>query len=218
MKPYACEGCATKITDKVSECPSCGLSNPYWGTGWLWIAMILIYVIFAEAAPAISIISLMVGGYVIYKRGSKIRAKRKIYLPTKNKSPKNKEITGKNTSKNLANEANFYKKMASNSVNKEISGSSDTFNSSSGYDNYTFDTLWSGREGIEFRYKDRNGSSSRRILTLTKISSNQHGEIYFGGYCHFREEYRTFKIERISKIEYAGKKFNAEELLNILLD
>jgi len=52
---------------------------------------------------------------------------------------------------------------------------------------------------IEISYTKFDGTTSKRILSdvhYSKVYSNTHIE----GYCHIREERRTFKIDRISSV------------------
>lgn len=200
MNPYLCKGCYTKIATKVNICPKCGLSKPKWGTAWIWLLTIFIYIGCAKQYPSISVMSLVVGGVFIFIRGRAIRMKRKVYLPSKTNPSKQKDLN---------KEISFYKKMA---ANRHI----DTIDKNVKAKNYvSADTLWTGNVEIEFSYKDSVGNYSRRIITLKKVEQNNYGDLYLGGYCSERGEYRTFKVSSIkSKIKYSGVEYSVSEFID----
>ena len=58
---------------------------------------------------------------------------------------------------------------------------------------------------IEIEYVKYDGTSSKRSISDLSYS-DEYGDDYIVGYCHLREEYRTFKISRIRRID--GKSFS----------
>ena len=56
------------------------------------------------------------------------------------------------------------------------------------------------KKAIRFSYSKFNGDSSTRTVSEVNYS-HDFGDDYISGYCHLRNEDRTFKINRISKIE-----------------
>ena len=58
---------------------------------------------------------------------------------------------------------------------------------------------------IEIEYVKYDGTSSKRSISDLSYSG-EYGDDYIVGYCHLREEYRTFKISRIRRID--GKSFS----------
>ena len=59
---------------------------------------------------------------------------------------------------------------------------------------------------IEIEYVKYDGTSSKRSISDLSYS-DEYGDDYIVGYCHLREEYRTFKISRIRRID--GKSFSS---------
>ena len=53
---------------------------------------------------------------------------------------------------------------------------------------------------IEIVYKNHDGSDSVRTLSDIQYSA-EYGDNYIKALCHLRNEYRTFKIDRISDLK-----------------
>ena len=53
---------------------------------------------------------------------------------------------------------------------------------------------------IEFYYSNYNGEASKRTVSNVDYS-DEFGSEYISGYCHLREEDRTFKIQRMSSVK-----------------
>ena len=53
---------------------------------------------------------------------------------------------------------------------------------------------------LEFYYSNYNGEASKRTVSNLDYSE-EFGTEYISGFCHLREEDRTFKIERISRLK-----------------
>lgn len=60
-------------------------------------------------------------------------------------------------------------------------------------------TIWEGSRHIRFAYSDHSGDSSEREVTVRRVVSlgRANGDTYFLGYCHLRNEPRTFRLDRI---------------------
>lgn len=56
--------------------------------------------------------------------------------------------------------------------------------------------VWKGNKTISFRYKNYNGDKSDRIVDVKQIVLLDNWW-YFRGYCHDRQEDRTFRADRI---------------------
>lgn len=77
--------------------------------------------------------------------------------------------------------------------------------------------LWSGSIDIEFTYESRSGKTRRKV-TLQKVMCNENGDIYLRGYCHVREEIRTFSRNSIATmILVSGKRYEVEDFVTDFL-
>jgi hypothetical protein len=77
--------------------------------------------------------------------------------------------------------------------------------------------LWHGSIDIEFTYESRSGRTRRKV-TLQKVMRNDRGSIYLRGYCHVREEIRTFSRDSIATmILVKGKRYEVEDFVTDFL-
>jgi len=77
--------------------------------------------------------------------------------------------------------------------------------------------LWNGSLDIEFTYESRSGRTRRKV-TLQKVMRNESGRIYLRGYCHVREEIRTFSRDSIATmILVKGKRYEVEDFVTDFL-
>jgi hypothetical protein len=76
------------------------------------------------------------------------------------------------------------------------------------------ETLWRGNEEIAFSYESNDGRKSRRTVTLRRLLRSRNNAIYFRGFCHLRDEERTFADAGItSKITHKGKRYDWEDFV-----
>jgi len=60
-------------------------------------------------------------------------------------------------------------------------------------------TLWSGKPHIiEFSYFSSKEEKTKRKAEINRVTEGGNGKIYLQGYCHMRNETRTFDINRIT--------------------
>jgi len=76
-------------------------------------------------------------------------------------------------------------------------------------------TIWRGApKTIEFSYESFKEEKTRRKVDVRKIVKNSRGIIYLRGFCHLRNEERTFRADNItSKILESGHHYNVGEWL-----
>lgn len=74
--------------------------------------------------------------------------------------------------------------------------------------------IWEGSEDIEFTYESRNGRVRRKV-TLQTVLRNDKYNVYLRGFCHVRNEERTFSAYSIlTKILVKGKRYEIEDFLS----
>ena len=82
-------------------------------------------------------------------------------------------------------------------------------------DNLT--VLWAGDETIEFTYETRD--KSRRKVTVKEVCVDQKGYLCLIGFCHLRQEKRTFKACNIvTKIKQKSKRYDVDEWIEDVLN
>ncbi|TLX57862.1 hypothetical protein DN826_06405 [Stutzerimonas nosocomialis] len=61
------------------------------------------------------------------------------------------------------------------------------------------ETIWTGSKRIRFAYRNAMSDGSDREVTVHKVEagSGHDDDIYFQGYCHLRNEPRTFRLDRV---------------------
>ncbi len=74
-------------------------------------------------------------------------------------------------------------------------------------------TIWAGAPiAISFTYQNNDGDRSRRRVDVDEIQRDHNGEIYLTGFCHRRNENRTFRASRIqSDISINGRRLDPFE-------
>lgn len=74
-------------------------------------------------------------------------------------------------------------------------------------------TLWAGEiSGVEFTYVSFDGERSRRQVDVEELMFNEQGQFYLRGFCHKRQEQRTFKVMNIeTKLKVGSKRYEFEE-------
>jgi len=74
--------------------------------------------------------------------------------------------------------------------------------------------LWSGSEDVEFTYESRSGRVRRKV-TVQKVLRNDEFTVYLRGFCHVRNEERTFSTDSIrTKILVKGTRYDVEDFLS----
>lgn len=73
--------------------------------------------------------------------------------------------------------------------------------------------LWHGEVEATFSYRSRKTQErTRRTVTVTSIVRDHKDALYLRGFCHLRNEDRTFALDRITtKLTIGGKKYDAME-------
>lgn len=64
---------------------------------------------------------------------------------------------------------------------------------------------------VAISYQDSRGEISQRDVAVLSL-----GKQYFRGYCYLREEFRTFKITRVTELEVSSNPFDVQYLLHQL--
>jgi len=73
--------------------------------------------------------------------------------------------------------------------------------------------LWRGSIDIEFTYESRS-ERTRRKVTLQNVLRNERGNIYLRGFCHAREDTRTFSRDSIATMLLVkGKRYDVEDFV-----
>ncbi len=57
-------------------------------------------------------------------------------------------------------------------------------------------TIWTGAKQIRFNYRNSQGEYSDREVTVHKVVASAD-DTYFVGFCHMRNEPRTFRLDRV---------------------
>lgn len=68
-----------------------------------------------------------------------------------------------------------------------------------------------GRRVIAFRYFGGDGANSRRSVSPLKLIYKTHAW-YVQAFCHLRQDFRTFKIVRMTDIAWTGETFDRDAL------
>ncbi|EPR43118.1 hypothetical protein dsx2_2478 [Desulfovibrio sp. X2] len=77
--------------------------------------------------------------------------------------------------------------------------------------------IWSGSEDVEFTYESRSGKVRRKV-TVQTVLRNETFSTYLRGFCHVRNEERTFSTDSIcTKILVKGKRYDVEDFLSGML-
>ncbi|KHT35058.1 WYL domain-containing protein [Pectobacterium carotovorum] len=79
--------------------------------------------------------------------------------------------------------------------------------------------IWAGESFfVQFSYRDIYDNRSRRDVQLEEVSINSSGDAYFYGFCLDAQDYRLFKIKRItSKILFNKNKYGKSEFFKEIL-
>ena len=70
------------------------------------------------------------------------------------------------------------------------------------------------RNVLQLQYKDAEGSLSKRRVRPLAIWAFTEGWL-FAGWCEFREDFRAFRLDRISLLEEAGDRFEDDPNQNL---
>ncbi len=88
-------------------------------------------------------------------------------------------------------------------------------NDGGGLDNFeqSLTTLWTGDiSTVEFTYVAFGGERSRRKVDVDELAFNERGQFYLRGFCHKRQEQRTFKVENIeTQFKVGSKRYEFED-------
>ncbi|MFU7365803.1 WYL domain-containing protein [Pseudomonas aeruginosa] len=58
------------------------------------------------------------------------------------------------------------------------------------------ETIWTGAKKVRFNYRNSQGEYLDREVTVHKVVAVE-GDTYFVGFCHIRNEPRTFRLDRV---------------------
>lgn len=77
----------------------------------------------------------------------------------------------------------------------------------------TLTTVWAGdTDDIEFTYINKKRERTRRRVTVDELLMGDGTGFYIKGYCHVRNEDRTFKVSNIdTKIKSGSKRFDFDD-------
>lgn len=81
-------------------------------------------------------------------------------------------------------------------------------------------TIWTGSpRTITFTYLDKNFTETKRTVDVERVFDSENGTTYLEGYCHLRQESRTFNVGSIEgRVEFNGKRYDPFDLLYPLTD
>ena len=80
------------------------------------------------------------------------------------------------------------------------------------------ETVWEGKFDVTFAYISDKDEQTVRTVTLQKIKISPDDTLYFMGYCHLRNRYRTFsEYGFVSPIQFKDKKLKPKKLADLLI-